>query len=277
MVHTLAARGFRMQHVPHHHLGRLVPVALLVGALVACGGDAGTDTVGETSDVVTTAGATLPPADPGLANASAPETPNAPTQAAQLDQPAIWPAADVLFDTPEQAAADFVSEVLGVPPTLGEFQQGDARSGEIDLLSPGEGEGSTTSPRGVLLLRQLGPSDGWFVIGVANDFASISSPSTGASVAAGPLTVEGVGRGFEGTLNVTAFVSGDADAELDSVIATGGAMATAEPFSAELDLSAATPGAVVALLVRGDTGLETDPGEVGAIPIVIAGELPGSR
>jgi hypothetical protein len=48
-------------------------------------------------------------------------------------QPAIWPAADVVFDTPEAAAADFVSTVLRVPPTLGEFQQGDPDSGEIGV------------------------------------------------------------------------------------------------------------------------------------------------
>ena len=57
-------------------------------------------------------------------------------------QPAIWPAAGVVFETPEEAAEDFVSRVLGVPPVLGEFQQGDARSGEIEVFSPGEGMGA---------------------------------------------------------------------------------------------------------------------------------------
>ena len=37
-----------------------------------------------------------------------------------------------------------------------------------------------------------------------------------------------------------------------------------------LDLSGASPGEVVTLLVRGGVGLETDPGDFGAIPVVIA-------
>jgi len=37
-----------------------------------------------------------------------------------------------------------------------------------------------------------------------------------------------------------------------------------------IDLSGAAPGDVITLLVRGDTGLETDPGEFGAIAVVIA-------
>ena len=57
----------------------------------------------------------------------------------------------------------------------------------------------------------------------------------------------------------------------DQVITTGGAFETPEPYRATIDLTGASPGDVIALLVRGDTGLETDPGEFGAIPVVIAG------
>jgi hypothetical protein len=68
---------------------------------------------------------------------------------------------------------------------------------------------------------------------------------------------------------VSAFVAGDAAAELDEEITTGGALETPEPFTVTLDLTGADPGDVVALLVRGGTGLETDPGDFGAIPVVI--------
>ena len=190
--------------------------------------------------------------------------------AVRLAQPAIWPAADVAFETPGQAAADFVTHVLGVEPVLGTFQQGDSRSGEIEVFSPGEGAG-TRVPRGTLLLRQLGPDNGWFVVGAANDVASITSPESMAVVPARPLTVEGVARGFEANVVVTAFLAGDAKALLDSVITNGGAAETADPYTAVVDLSAAAPGDVVALIVRGGAGLETDPGEFGAIPVVIAG------
>jgi hypothetical protein len=189
------------------------------------------------------------------------------TTVAALDQPAIWPAADVVLPTPEAAAADFVEAVLGVPAVLGEYQAGDARSGEIEVFSPGE---QTPVSRSRLLVRQLGPDDGWYVIGAVSPDATISTPETNAEVAAGPLTVAGAARGFETTVVVTAFSSGDADAVLDEVVTSGGAFATPEPYTVTVDLARASPGDVVALLVRGDTGLETDPGPFAAIPVVIA-------
>lgn len=230
----------------------LVPAVAVVALLAAgCGSDDDTssDTTATSSTTTTTEATTT-------------------TEPEGLEQPAIWPAADVVFDTPEAAAEDFVNQVLGVPPALGEFQQGDSRSGEIELRSPGEG-GGTPVARGVILMRQLGPDDGWFVIGVANDNASITTPESGATVAAGPLLVEGVARGFEANVNVRAFVAGDASTDLDQQITMGGSMETPEPISVTLDLSGASSGDVVTILVRGGVGLETDPGEVGAIPVVI--------
>jgi len=38
-----------------------------------------------------------------------------------------------------------------------------------------------------------------------------------------------------------------------------------------LDLSKAEPGSTVMLMIRGGVGLETDPGETGAIAVTIAG------
>jgi hypothetical protein len=229
--------------------------AILALLVSACGDD---DTT--TDDATTT-----------TAEATDTTDPTTTTEVPGLEQPAIWPAADVVFETPEEAAEDFVTEVLDVPPTLGEFQQGDARSGEIEVFSPGEGDAGMLVPRGTLLLRQLGPSDGWFVIGVANDNASITAPESGAGAPAGPLAVEGSARGFEATVVVTAFVAGASADALDQVITQGGAFEDPEPFMVTLDLSGASPGDVVALLVRGGTGLETDPGDVGAIPVVITG------
>ena len=231
---------------------RAIAPAVAVVALLAagCGSDDDTSTDTTTSSTTTTTEATTT------------------TEPVGLEQPAIWPAADVVFDTPEAAAEDFVTQVLDVPPALGEFQQGDSRSGEIELLSLGE-NGGTPVVRGVILLRQLGPDDGWFVIGVANDNASITVPTAGATVVAGPLLVEGVARGFEANVNVRAFVAGDASSDLDQQIAMGGAMETPEPISVMLDLSGASTGDVVTIVVRGGVGLETDPGDVGAIPVVI--------
>lgn len=211
-----------------------------------------------------------------------PEVAPAPEQQ-DLDQPAIWPAADVVFATPEEAAADFVSAVLisEGDPALGEFQQGDARSGEIAVLFAGEtGDLDPPLEMGVLLLRQIGPTDGWYVIAAASDGAVIDTPSALEEVPAGTVTVSGEGRGFEGTLAVSAFPPGDAAARFDLQIGAGGAFDDLEPYSVELDLSGAADGEVVVILVHGDSGLGNDPSTFAAIPIVIAsapGTLPPTK
>jgi hypothetical protein len=229
---------------------RVLVIALAVATLVAaCGDD---DMVSGDSTTTSTT-----------------ESPSTSSTPEGLEQPAIWPAVDVVFDTPEAAAEDFVTEVLDVPPVLGEFQQGDARSGEVEVFSPGEGDAGTPVVRGLLLLRQLGPSDGWFVLAAVNDNASITAPASMAEVPAGPLIVEGRARGFEANVVVTAFEAGDRAAELDQVITHGGAFEAPEPFTVTLDLSAAGPRDMIVILVRGGTGLETDPGEFGAIPVEI--------
>jgi hypothetical protein len=233
----------------------LAVVAVLT--LASCGGDDD-----EPDATTTTTSSTTSTTVDGSTTTTEPEA---------AGQPAIWPAADVVLATPEEAAEDFVTSVLGVPPTLGEFQQGDARSGELEVLSPGEGESPTTVVRSRLLLRQLGPDDGWFVVAAVNDNASITEPAAAAEVPAGPLSVSGRARGFEANVVVSAFVPGDAGVQLDQVVTTGGALETPEPFTVTLDVSGASPGDVVAVLVRGGTGLETDPGEFGALPVVIAG------
>ena len=179
-----------------HTIRTLPALIAAVVLMISCGDD---DAGSGGSTTSTTVGVTTTTA----------EATTTTSEAVELEQPAIWPAAGVLFETPEESAADFVKQVLGVEPVLGEFVQGDSRSGEIEVFSPGE---ATPVSRGLLFVRQLGPHDGWFVIGAGNPNATISTPETNAEVAAGPLTVEGVARGFETTVVVTAFRAGVADA-----------------------------------------------------------------
>jgi hypothetical protein len=211
-----------------------------------------------------------------VAGVAVPEVAAAP-ELHDLDQPAIWPAADVVFATPEEAAADFVSAVLisDGDPALGEFQQGDTRSGEIAVLWAGEtGDLDPPLEKGLLLLRQIGPTDGWYVIAATSDGATIDAPSALEEVPAGTVTVSGEGRGFEGTLVVSAFRPGDDTAPLDLQIGRGGNAADLDPYSVELDLSGAASGEVIVILVHGDTGLGNDPSTFAAIPIVIASAPP---
>lgn len=185
------------------------------------------------------------------------------------EQPALWPAADVVFDDPVAAAQDFLDSVLEAG-TAGEFRQGDARSGEVDALFTGE-SGDQSIVRSTLLLRQLGAASGWFVIAAVSPNAAITVPDSLAEVPAAPLSVEGMGRGFEANLNVSARVSGTTGDPLDLQIAQGGSEASPRPFTTTLDLSGAAAGDVVTIMVRGGTGIETDPGDFGAIPVVITG------
>lgn len=185
-------------------------------------------------------------------------------------QLAIWPAAGTVFDTPEAAAADFVERVLAVPPALGAFEAGDSRSGEIAVFSTGEGTGPDTGSveRSRLLLRQLGPDDGWFVLAAVHDASTVVVPEAGATVPAGPITVAGVGHGFEASMMVSAFIAGD-PAPIDAEHTMAGSMEDPGDYSVTLDLTGVAPGTTVMLMVRGGTGLETDPGEFGAIAVTV--------
>ena len=176
--------------------------------------------------------------------------------------------AGVLFTTPDAAAHDFVSRALGVSPVLGRYAPGDTRSGEIDVFSAGEGGNATKVLKSTLELRQLGPSEGWFVLSAASDNATISSPAVMTTVPRGPLTVEGTARGFEAAVRVSVSVAGHTEA-LDTVSTLAGSAETPEPYHVTLDLSKAKTGDVVMLLVQGGTGLETDPGDFGAIPVMV--------
>lgn len=229
----------------------ILAVIALATTAVACGDDGD-----EAADTTTTAAETT------TSSASVTTT----TLESAPVQPAAWPAPETAFETPQEAARSFVETVLGVPPALGDLMQGDARSGEMVVFSPGEG-GGTAVERGTLLLRQLGPDDGWFVLGAVNDVPTIEVPET--PVPAAPLRVTGTAIGFEATVIVSAWVPGGTE-PLDRVVTQAGEMGVAGPYDVELDLSSAPAGSTVAIVVTGGVGLETDPGDFAAATVTIA-------
>lgn len=250
-------------------------VVISLALIGACGGsDSSSDrTIVEKTSTpsATTPGTTAAPttaAPTTAAPTTAAPTTHPPTTATIQVQPAIWPTSDVVFATPEAAATDFLANVFGDGPVLGEFMAGDSRSGEFEVFASVDGV-ALDRVRSLLLMRQLGPDDGWFVLAAASDVATITTPESMATVPAGPLTVEGVGTGFEATIVVSALATGRADVELDREIAMAGNFGEVLPYSVSLDLGAAVGGDVVTLLIRGGTGLETDPGDFSAIPVLI--------
>ncbi len=256
-----------------HPRTRLAPALLAVALLAACGSDGSSSgtTPGSSTGSAVTSPETTPTPTASSGSASSPGSASATSAPVTLEQPAIFPAADVVYATPEEAATAFVTEVLDVPVNLGDYQGGDSRSGEMEVRFAGEGGAGPGVVRTLLLLRQLGPDNGWFVLAAENDAAAISSPGQGDAVPPGPFTLSGVARGFEGTVTVTASVAGHPEQVLDTEQAIAGSLETPEPFSVPLDLSKAEPGSTVMLMIQGGVGLETDPGETGAIAVTIAG------
>jgi len=256
-----------------HPRPRLAPAVLAVALLAACGSDGSSSdtTAGPSTETAVTSPEPTPTTTPSSGSASSPGSASSTSAPVTLEQPAIFPAADVVYATPEEAATAFVTEVLQVPVNLGEYLGGDSRSGEIEVRFAGEGATGPAIVRTVLLLRQLGPDSSWFILAAVNDAASITSPAQGDAVPPGPFTLSGVARGFEGAVTVTASVAGHPEQVLDTEQAIAGSLETPEPFSVPLDLSGAEPGSTVMLMVRGGVGLETDPGETGAIAVTIAG------
>lgn len=263
------------------HVIALLVTAALVGA---CSDDSSssdttaasttpTTTVAPTTVPVTTVAPTTVAPTTAVPTTAVPTTvaptPAVPTTLPVTASPAIWPSADVVFDTPEAAAADFLAAVFGEGPLLGTFRAGDQRSGEIEVFASVDGA-PIGDARSTLLLRQLGPADGWFVTAAISGVQTITSPASMATVPAAPLSVDGSGTGFEATIVVSAFVAGQAASELDHEVAMAGNFGETAPFTVSLDLGAAAAGDVVVLLVRGGTGLETDPGDFTAIPVVVA-------
>lgn len=72
-----------------------------------------------------------------------------------------------------------------------------------------------------LLLRQIGPTEGWSVIAATSDGAMVDISSAVEEVPAGTVTVSGAGRGFESTLAVSAFPPTAAAATFDLQIGAG--------------------------------------------------------
>ena len=235
---------------------RLAAVAVAALALLgACSGDddegpvvdeTGTSSTTTTTEATTTTEGGAEPSTTSTTEAAPPEAD--PLEAAQAFMDLAFP---------------------GNTAVIGDFAQGDARSGEVPVLRPNEG-GGAANLASTLLLR-LDDAEQWQVIGAVNEFVTIEEPENGAEVAIGPLTVSGAGRGFEATLNARALAVDDGTQVGDTAIGSGGAQAEPVPYEVSLDLSTAAAGAELYVVVNGGTGLEGDPGEFSAIRVTAAG------
>ncbi len=194
---------------------------LVVGGLFAAGCGSSGDTTTSTTATITTMASTT-------TTVGAPVT-DAPTTTASADeQPdsAVWPFASTStrYSDPVEAATGFATDFLGfVDPIVGDFEQGDTRSGEVTVRV------SDPGPITTVLVRQMGPDDSWWVLGATTPNLEISVPDALTTVTSG-LTISGMSTAFEGTIDVEL----RADGQAQPVVAgntMGGSMGEMKPFS----------------------------------------------
>lgn len=125
------------------------------------------------------------------------------------------PSTSRRFDDPQAVALAFAKEMVGFrDPVIGEFAQGDSRSGEVDVRA--FAQGAPTS----VLVRQL-EDDTWFVIGAIVESIRLDNPPGGATISS-PQALGGAASAFEGHVVVRLFVDGVAEPVAETFVTGSG-------------------------------------------------------
>jgi hypothetical protein len=166
----------------------VVVVVVAIAALVVGGDDGAAPRPGGGPTTAETAPATT----------EAPGTTTSTTVAPSVDRStAIWPFAGsgTRFTDPVDAARAFAAEFLGFgSPVVGAFQEGDSRSGEVEVRPV------ATGPVSTVVVRQL-EDDAWYVLAATTPTIEVDEPTAGSAVRS-PVTVRGSAVAFEGTVEV---------------------------------------------------------------------------
>ena len=178
----------------------------------------------------------------------APTTTAAPPTTVPLDTTtAVYPTAgsSVRFDEPTDAARSFAVDFVGfVDPVVGEFQQGDSQSGEIEIRP------STSGPVTTVLVRRLGES--WWVLGAATANIELRDPAALAQISS-PVRLRGVSTAFEANVSVEIREDG-ARRPLGDGFVMGGSMGEKGPFDGTVTF--AQPSAAMGAVVLYTTSME---------------------
>ncbi len=159
-----------------------------------------------------------------------------------------WPESATRYTDPVDAALGFAVDFIGfTDPVVGEFQQGDSRSGEVEVRPVADG------PVTVVIVRLLGSDDTWWVLGAATANITVTQP-TAMSEIESPLTITGTALAFEGHVDVTMRTDGGTR-PLVETFATGGGDVP-RPFETTIEWS--DPGAGGGALVLTTSGGEDD-------------------
>ncbi len=146
-------------------------------------------------------------------------------QAAQV----VWPepATESRFTDPMAAATSFAVDLVGfTDPVVGAFQQGDSRSGEIEVRPREDG------PVTLVFVRQVAGDDSWWVIGAVTESIEVDEPAPQQAID-DPVRLTGRARAFEGTVGVRIVADGSADPVGEGFV-TGSGDGTLGAFDAEV-------------------------------------------
>lgn len=218
----------------------VVAVIVVVALVVTRGGDdddvaTGPSTTETTSTTTSTTSTTTTTAPTTTSTTAATSTTVAPPPVLTDEQVAqvVWPDpnTEIRFTDPMAAATSFAVDLVGfTDPVVGAFQQGDARSGEIEVRPLEDGPVTT------VLVRQVAADDSWWVIGAVTESIEVDEPAPGQAID-DPVRLTGRARAFEGTVGVRIVADGSADPVGEGFV-TGSGDGTLGPFDAEVRFDA---------------------------------------
>ncbi len=146
---------------------------------------------------------------------------------------AVWPFvdSDTRYTDPVEAARGFATEFVGFKnPTVGPFQQGDSRSGEVEVRT------KISTPTTVFV--RLMSDETWWVLGSATADIVVDEPATD-DIVTSPLSLSGQARAYEGTVNVEIRQDGSNE-PIGEGFVTGSGGADLGPFKGEVAFSKPT-------------------------------------
>jgi immunoglobulin-like protein involved in spore germination len=165
----------------------------------------------------------------------------------------VWPtvASGVRYKTPVAAARAFALEYLHfVDPIIGQFQQGDARSGEVPIRTTVENK--SLGPTTTVIVRQM---DGaWWVLGSATPNIKLTQPAALATISS-PVQLRGTSTAFEATVNVSIRQDNVAKSMVDGIV-MGGSNGQMGPFNGSFTFAKPTSsdGAIVLYTISAANG-----------------------
>lgn len=166
---------------------------------------------------------------------------------------AVWPtaASGVRYNAPITLARAFAVNYLHfVNPIIGQFQQGDTRSGEVPIRTTAEG--TALGPTTTVIVRQI---DGaWWVLGAATPNITLTQPAVLATINS-PVRLRGTSTAFEATVNVS-IRQDDAATPLVESTMMGGSNGEMGPFNASFTFAPPTNsyGAIVLYTISSANG-----------------------